>query len=78
LAAWAFSEALYAVHEAALGRYSIWGWKNTLIFGRATGTFVPIPINFAHLAAIVLPMALTSPSAWHTAAPAVPHSDADS
>jgi O-antigen ligase len=63
-------EALYALHEAALGRYAIWGWKNTLIFGRASGTFVN-PNHFAHYAAIVLPMALyVSAYAWHTAAPA--------
>jgi O-antigen ligase len=63
-------EALYAVREAALGRYAIWGWKNTLIFGRATGTFVN-PNHFGHYAAIVLPMALyVSAYAWHTAAPA--------
>jgi O-antigen ligase len=63
-------EALYAVHEAALGRYAIWGWKNVLIFGRASGTFVN-PNHFAHYAAIVLPMALyVSSYAWHTAAPA--------
>jgi O-antigen ligase len=63
-------EALYAVHEAALGRYAVWGWKNNLIFGRATGTFVN-PNHFAHYAAIVLPMALyVSAYAWHTAAPA--------
>jgi O-antigen ligase len=63
-------EALYAVHESALGRYAIWGWKNTLIFGRATGTFVN-PNHFANYAAILLPMALyLSAHAWHTAAPA--------
>src|SRR5216684_1909071 len=63
-------EALYAVHEANLGRYAVWGWKNTLIFGRATGTFVN-PNHFAHYAAIVLPVALyLSAYAWHTAAPA--------
>ena len=62
-------EALYAVHESVLGRYSIWGWKNTLIFGRATGTFVN-PNHFANYAAILLPMALyLSAYAWHTAAP---------
>src|SRR4051794_23296978 len=70
LACAAVFEALYAVHEATLGRYAIWGWKNTLIFGRATGTFVN-PNHFAHYAAIVLPMALfMSAYAWHTAAPA--------
>lgn len=62
-------EAFYAVREAVLGRYAIWGWKNTLIFGRPSGTFVN-PNHFAHYAAIVLPMALyISAYAWHTAAP---------
>jgi O-antigen ligase len=70
LACVAIFEAVYAVHEAALGRYAIWGWKNTLIFGRATGTFVN-PNHFAHYAAIILPLALyLSAYAWHTAAPA--------
>jgi O-antigen ligase len=70
LAALAVFEAVYAVHEATLGRYAIWGWKNVLIFGRATGTFVN-PNSFAHYAAILLPMTLfISANAWHTAAPA--------
>ena len=70
LAAVAIFEALYAVHEATLGRYAIWGWKNTLIYGRATGTFVN-PNHFAHYVAILLPMALyLAGYAWHTAAPA--------
>lgn len=70
LALVAVFEALYAVREAALGRYAIWGWKNTLIYGRASGTFVN-PNHFAHYAAITLPMALyLSAYAWHSAAPA--------
>ncbi|HEX3068496.1 MAG TPA: O-antigen ligase family protein, partial [Thermoanaerobaculia bacterium] len=70
LAALAVFETLYAVNEAATGRYAVWGWKNTLIFGRATGTFVN-PNHFAHYAAILLPMSLyLSAYAWHTAAPA--------
>jgi len=70
LAALAVFEALYAVREAALGRFAIWGWKNTLIYGRASGTFVN-PNHFAHYAAIILPMALyLSAYAWHSAAPA--------
>ena len=69
LAAVAVFEAFYAVHEAALGRYAIWGWKNTLIYGRASGTFVN-PNHFAHYAAITLPMALyLTAYAWHSAAP---------
>ncbi|HVR39688.1 MAG TPA: hypothetical protein VMU84_11380, partial [Thermoanaerobaculia bacterium] len=43
----AIFETLYGVREAALGTYSIWGWKNTLIFNRVTGTFVN-PNHFAH------------------------------
>ena len=70
LACVAIFEAFYAVREAALGRYMIWGWKNTLIFGRATGTFVN-PNHFGHYGAIVLPMALfISAYAWHTSAAA--------
>ena len=69
LGAVAVFEALYALHEAALGRYTIWGWKNTLIYGRASGTFVN-PNHFGHYAAITLPMALyLSAYAWHSAAP---------
>src|ERR1051325_5576586 len=33
-------QALYGVREMLLHRYAIWGWVNTLIFDRATGTFV--------------------------------------
>ncbi len=70
LATLAVFEAVYAVNEAAEGTYAIWGWKNTLIFGRATGTFVN-PNHFAHYAAILLPVSLyISAYAWHTAAPA--------
>jgi O-antigen ligase len=70
LAALAVFEAVYAVNEAATGNYAVWGWKNTLIFGRATGTFVN-PNHFGHYAAILLPMSLyLSAYAWHTAAPA--------
>ncbi|HET8797697.1 MAG TPA: O-antigen ligase family protein [Thermoanaerobaculia bacterium] len=50
-------EALYGVREAALQRYEIWGWVNTLIFHRVTGTFVN-PNHFGHYLAIILPMAL--------------------
>ncbi len=70
LAAVAVFETIYAVNEATLGRYAIWGWKNTLIFGRATGTFVN-PNHFANYSAILLPIGLyLSAYAWHTAAPA--------
>ena len=70
LASLGMFEVLYAMREAALGRFAIWGWKNTLIYGRPTGTFVN-PNHFAHYGAIVLPMALyLCAYAWHTAAPA--------
>jgi O-antigen ligase len=69
LAAMGIFEAAYAIREATLQRYAIWGWKNTLIFNRATGTFVN-PNHFAHYAAIILPMAVfLCGLAWHTAAP---------
>lgn len=62
-------EAVYAIREAVLQRYEIWGWKNTLIFDRATGTFVN-PNHFAHYAAIILPLGVfLCAYAWHTAAP---------
>jgi putative inorganic carbon (HCO3(-)) transporter len=65
-------EAVYAIREAALQRYEIWGWKNTLIFNRATGTFVN-PNHFAHYAAITLPLGVfLCAYAWHTAAPGAP------
>jgi len=70
LAAMAIFETAYAVREATLHRYAIWGWKNTLIYDRATGTFVN-PNHFAHYTAIILPFALfLCAYAWHTAAPA--------
>jgi len=72
LALMAIFETVYAIREAALQRYEIWGWKNTLIFNRATGTFVN-PNHFAHYAAIILPFgAFLCAYAWHTAAPGAP------
>jgi O-antigen ligase len=65
-------EFLYGVNEAALRRYAIWGWKNTFMFGRVSGTYVN-PNHFAHYLAIVLPMALFIVAwAWHHAAPGTP------
>jgi len=62
-------EAFYGVREMLLHRYAIWGWVNTLIFDRATGTFVN-PNHFAHYAAIVLPLPLfVAAMAWHDAGP---------
>jgi O-antigen ligase len=62
-------QALYGVREMLLHRYAIWGWVNTLIFDRATGTFVN-PNHFAHYAAIVLPLPLfVTAMAWHDAGP---------
>lgn len=65
----AIFQMLYAVREATMGRYAIWGWKNNLIYDRATGTFVN-PNHFAHYAAIILPMGFFFAAvAWHDAAP---------
>jgi hypothetical protein len=50
-------QVLYGVREAALRRYEIWGWKNTLIFNRVTGTFVN-PNHFANYLALIVPLAL--------------------
>lgn len=70
LGAAAVFESLYGVREMVLHRYAIWGWVNTLIFDRVTGTFVN-PNHFAHYAAIVMPLGVyISAVAWHDAAPA--------
>ncbi|MEO6259369.1 MAG: O-antigen ligase family protein [Thermoanaerobaculia bacterium] len=62
-------EAVYAVHELSLQRFAIWGWKNTLMFGRASGTFVN-PNHFAHYTAIILPMScFLAALAWHESSP---------
>lgn len=62
-------EAVYAIREASLQRFAIWGWKNRLMFGRASGTFVN-PNHFAHYGAILLPFsAFLMALAWHEAAP---------
>lgn len=59
---------LYGVREAALDRFAIWGWRNTKIFGRVTGTFVN-PNHFAHYVALAFPLALFGFAiAWHEAA----------
>jgi putative inorganic carbon (HCO3(-)) transporter len=69
LGATALFEVLYGVREAALQRYAIWGWKNTKIYNRVTGTFVN-PNHFAHYAAIVLPIGVyLAALAWREAAP---------
>jgi O-antigen ligase len=62
-------QAAYGIREAALHRFSIWGWKNTLIFNRATGTFVN-PNHYANYAALVAPLGfLVLCWAWHDASP---------
>src|SRR5262249_19678085 len=68
LASMAVVEGTYAVRLAATQRYEIGGWRNTLIFNRAPGTFVN-PNHFAHYTAIILPFAvLLCALAWHAAA----------
>lgn len=65
LAAAAMFEVLYGIREAALKRYAIWGWVNTLMYDRVTGTFVN-PNHFAHYLAITFPLAAyLGVIAWH-------------
>lgn len=65
----ALFQAVYGIREAATHRFSIWGWKNSLIFDRVTGTFVN-PNHFAHYAALVAPFgAFILAMAWHDASP---------
>lgn len=69
LSAAAIFEMLYGLDEAANRGYTIWGWKNTRIFNRVTGTFVN-PNHFAHYVAIITPMALfLAAIAWRASAP---------
>lgn len=63
----ALFQALYGVREAALRRYAIWGWVNTKMYSRVTGTYVN-PNHFAHYLAIIFPVALfLTAGAWHSA-----------
>lgn len=67
LACSALFQALYGFQETATHQFSIWGWKNSLIFDRATGTFVN-PNHFAHYAALAAPFgAFLVAMAWHEA-----------
>ena len=66
----ALFQTFYGLREAILHRFSIWGWKNTLIYDRVTGTFVN-PNHFADYAAVVAPLgAFFLAFAWHDASPA--------
>jgi O-antigen ligase len=65
-------EAVYGVRAAALRDYAIWGWPNSLIFNRITGTFVN-PNHFAHYLAITLPFAaVLAVLAWNSSSPGAP------
>ncbi|MEO8034549.1 MAG: hypothetical protein ABI837_08950, partial [Acidobacteriota bacterium] len=65
----ALFEALYGVRAAATQNYAIWGWRNTLIYDRVTGTFVN-PNHFAHYLAITTPFAFfLAARAWHASLP---------
>lgn len=55
LAISAWFQVLYGVREATLGTYAIWGWRNTKIFNRVTGTFVN-PNHYAHYLAVIVPV----------------------
>ncbi|HEX7153868.1 MAG TPA: O-antigen ligase family protein [Thermoanaerobaculia bacterium] len=69
----ALFQMFYGVRAAAAGgRYAIWGWPNTLIHDRVTGTYVN-PNHFAHYLALVLPVALfLAAVAWHETPPTMP------
>ncbi|MCU1349234.1 MAG: O-antigen polymerase, partial [Acidobacteria bacterium] len=72
LSAAAIFQMLYGLNEAANRRYEIWGWKNTHLFNRVTGTFVN-PNHFAHYVAIIAPLALyIAAIAWHSSAYGAP------
>lgn len=65
----AIFQTFYGLQEALFHRFAIWGWKNTLIFDRVTGTFVN-PNHFADYVAIVAPLGgFILALAWHDAAP---------
>jgi O-antigen ligase len=67
LAISALFQTAYGMNEAAQHRFSIWGWKNVLIFNRVTGTFVN-PNHFAHYAALIAPLGFFILAlAWHAA-----------
>jgi O-antigen ligase len=69
LVASALFQVIYGINEAALNRFAIWGWKNTKIYGRITGTFVN-PNHFAHYLAIVIPLLVFIVAMlWRHAAP---------
>jgi O-antigen ligase len=68
LSASALFQMLYGLREAALRRYAIWGWVNTKIFDRITGTFVN-PNHFAHYIGLILPITLLFAAvAWRESA----------
>jgi hypothetical protein len=72
LCAGAMFQMLYGLNEAASGHYAIWGWKNSRIFNRVTGTFVN-PNHFAHYMALIAPLALyLAAIAWHGSAYGAP------
>ena len=65
----ALFEVLYGVRQVAQQRFDIWGWKNTLMFHRVTGTFVN-PNHYAHYVALAVPlMMFVVAVAWHEAGP---------
>ncbi|HWS72156.1 MAG TPA: O-antigen ligase family protein, partial [Thermoanaerobaculia bacterium] len=68
----ALFQMFYGLNEAASHRYEVWGWRNSRIFNRVTGTFVN-PNHFAHYMAIIAPVALfLAAIAWHASAHGAP------
>jgi O-antigen ligase len=63
----ALFQTVYGLREALLHRFAIWGWKNTLMYDRVTGTFVN-PNHFADYTAMAAPFgAFLLAMAWHDA-----------
>lgn len=63
-------QAGFGIRELTTRQFTIWGWKNTLIFDRVTGTFVN-PNHYADYAALLAPLGFfVLCTAWRDAAPA--------
>ncbi len=68
----AIFQILYGVQATTTEHYRIWGWENSQIFNRVSGTFVN-PNHFADYLAIIIPVAIyLSGLAWHASRPGAP------
>ena len=50
-------EVVFGLQQLYRGDMKVWGWENTRIFNRVTGTYVN-PNHYAHYLAVVFPIAL--------------------